>query len=66
MPLALPACEGRSVMPLFRRLDGLQPYAPLVTAMEQHVAAMRDGAQRKSGCWNTPVLTGGTSAQMQI
>ena len=51
--------------PVFRRLDGLQPYAPLVTAMEQHVAAMRhDGAAEE--VWlleHVPVLTGGTSAQ---
>ena len=51
--------------PVFRRLDGLQPYAPLVTVMEQHVAAMRrDGAAEE--VWlleHAPVLTGGTSAQ---
>ena len=51
--------------PVFRRFDGLQPYEPIVTAMADHVAAIRqDGADEE--VWlleHAPVLTGGTSAQ---
>ena len=49
----------------WRRLEGLQPYQPLLDKMEATVAAIRqDGA--KEAVWlleHTPIYTGGTSAK---
>ena len=49
----------------WRRLEGLQPYQPLLDKMESTVAAIRqDGASE--AVWlleHTPIYTGGTSAK---
>jgi len=51
--------------PLFRRLEGLQPYAPTLAAMQAHATAIRsEGAQE--AVWlleHEAVYTAGTSAR---
>ena len=50
--------------PQFRRFDGLQPYAPILEAMQDHVTAIRAG-ESDEAIWlleHQAVYTGGTSA----